>query len=276
VARELWWLIEPVHAVTYFSPESREAFETAGLRGFWRGYFAGRAAPLGPVGAAPVIASFFSFAPSMVERALPDVWTRVTPEAALAARLAGATASLRRVWDGLDGVDFAADLLERAARSASMAGRVLGAANAALPWPTDPIERLWHATTVIREHRGDGHVAALVAAGVDGCEALVWRAGIDGDRTTLQPARGWTDDEWDTAAARLARRGWLDTSGVATEVGRAEHAAMEAATDRAAAGPWEGWSDDDVTALRTALTPLAGAALGVLTFPNPIGLPTTA
>jgi hypothetical protein len=92
----------------------------------------------------------------------------------------------------------------------------------------------------------------------------------------LQAARGWTDDEWDAAAARLARCGWLDASGVATEVGRAEHAAMEAATDRAATGPWEGWLDDDVTAFRTALTPLAGAALGVLTFPNPIGLPTTA
>src|SRR4029079_3757212 len=117
----------------------------AGLRGFWRGYFAGRAAPLGPVGAAPVIASFFSFAPQMVERALPDVWTRATPDATLDARRDGAGRTLRRVWSDLDGIDVAADLLERAAAACSPAGRVLGAANAALPQPSDAVDRVWHA-----------------------------------------------------------------------------------------------------------------------------------
>ena len=57
-ARRMWTLFEPVHVVTYFSPEGRDAFEAAGLRGFWRGYFAGRAAPLGRTGAAPVVAIF--------------------------------------------------------------------------------------------------------------------------------------------------------------------------------------------------------------------------
>src|SRR5437588_7370107 len=95
--RHMWTLFEPIHDVTYFHPAARAAFEEAGLRGFWRGYFAGRAAPLGPVGAAPVIAAFYGFAPRMVTRALPDVWTRATPEAALAARAAGARAGLVRL-----------------------------------------------------------------------------------------------------------------------------------------------------------------------------------
>ncbi len=67
-ARRMWTLFEPVHVVSYFAAPAKGAFEQAGLRGFWRGYFAGRAAPIGPVGAAPVIAAFFSFAPSMVDQ----------------------------------------------------------------------------------------------------------------------------------------------------------------------------------------------------------------
>ena len=65
VARSMWTLFEPVHAVTYFAPEARAAFEDAGLRGFWRGYFAGRASPLGPAGAAVIRASFFNFSPAL-------------------------------------------------------------------------------------------------------------------------------------------------------------------------------------------------------------------
>src|SRR5258708_29012057 len=115
-ARRMWTLSEPVHMVTYFSAEARSAFTDAGLRGFWRGYFAGRAAPLGPVGAAPVTASFFNFAPAMVARALPGVWKLITPEDALAVRSAGAVAALRRLLGGTEaGITAAADLLLRAA-----------------------------------------------------------------------------------------------------------------------------------------------------------------
>src|SRR5688572_30073430 len=145
IARRMWTMYEPLHDVTYFTPESREQFEAAGLRGFWRGYFAGRSAPLGAVGAAPVTASFFSFAPSMVERALPDVWSRATPQAALDARREGAVAALKRLLGEQD-VTEAADLLSTAASHVDTAGRVLAAANAALETPDDPLARLWHAT----------------------------------------------------------------------------------------------------------------------------------
>src|SRR5215510_1183120 len=131
VARRMWTLFEPVHTVTYFAAEARAAFEAAGLRGFWRGYFAGRAAPLGRVEAAPVIALFNSFAPQMVQRAIPDVWTRATPEEALVARVEGATGALRTLAGSMNERDVAeaADLAERAASLTRTSGRALGAAN---------------------------------------------------------------------------------------------------------------------------------------------------
>ena len=115
VARSMWTLFEPVHAVTYFAPEARAATEDTGLRGFWRGYFAGRSAPLGPAGAAVVGASFFSFSPAMVARAVPRMWELISPADALQARLAGAVSALRPLLTGPDSeVNTAADLLSRA------------------------------------------------------------------------------------------------------------------------------------------------------------------
>lgn len=272
VARRMWTLYEPVHAITYFTPEPLAAFQAAGLRGFWRGYFAGRAAPLGPVDAGPVVASFYSFAPAMVTRAVPDVWQRATPEAVLRARAEGATAALARLLadQPADAVAEAADLLTEAAGRLEPAGRVLGAANAALPVPDEPLTRLWQAATTLREHRGDGHVAALVAAGVGPCEVLVWRSAYDMSREVLQPIRGWTDEEWDDAARRLAQRGWLDANGRPTDAALAAHRDIEAATDRAAAGPWESIDAERLAAL---LAPMAAACRAALPAETPIGLP---
>jgi hypothetical protein len=271
-ARLMWTMFEPIHAVTYFSPEARASFEAAGLRGFWRGYFAGRAAPLGPVDAAPVVASFFNFAPAMVTRAVPDVWQRAKPDDVLRARVAGADAALARLTadQPADAVAEAADLLESAAANLEYAGRMLGAANAALPPPDGPRARLWQAATTLREHRGDGHVAALVAAGLGACEVLAWRSAYDLSRDVLQPARGWTDEEWEAADARLVERGWLDAEGRPTETGIAAHRDIEAATDRAAAAAWRAI---DFERLRTVLAPIAQACRAALPAVNPIGLP---
>jgi hypothetical protein len=276
-ARRMWTLFEPVHVVTYFATEARSAFEDAGLRGFWRGYFAGRAAPLGEVAAAPVTASFFGFAPPMVARALPGVWELITPQDALAVRSAGAVAALHRLAGGQD-LAAAADRLLRAADGLDCAGRVLAAANAALPAPGDrePAARLWHAATLLREHRGDGHFAALVAAGIDGCEALVLRCGADLAREQLQPLRGWTDEEWDRAAARLADRGWLAQDGRLTPEGAAARQAVEDATDRAAARPWARLGAAATEELAGLLAPIAQACAAELPYPNPVGVPAPA
>jgi hypothetical protein len=273
-ARLMWTLFEPVHAVSYFTPQARAAFEEAGLRGFWRGYFAGRTAPLGVTSAPVVTASFFSFAPAMVARAIPGVWELITPAEALRLRLSGAAAALRRLLGGLDAeVVAAADLLALAVSELDGAGRVLGAANAALPVPDDPLARLWQAATVLREHRGDGHTAALVAAGVDGCGALVLRCGLELRREDLQPIRGWTDEQWDDAQARLADRGLMEVNGKLTSDGLDAHAAIEDATDRAAARPWTRIGEQATAELRAVLTPLAQACASLMRFPSPIGVP---
>ncbi|MFI1012270.1 hypothetical protein [Streptomyces sp. NPDC020965] len=269
--RDLWTLFEPIHSVTYFSPEAVATFEEAGLRGFWKGYFAGRAAPLGTADPGTVTATFCSYAPSMVAEAVPSVWRVVTPGDALELRRKGARAALARLLAGHEErVEQAAELLSAPATAPDCTGRALAAANAALPWPRDPLDRLWHATTVLREHRGDGYVAAQVAADLDGCEILVLRTGIDLPRSELQPFRGWTDGEWDAANRRLVDRGLLDTEGRATEEGHRTHTTIEEATDRAASRPW---SAADVARLGEALIPLSDAVSRTLRFPNPIGLP---
>jgi len=294
-ARRMWTLVEPVHVISYFTADSREAFEQAGLRGFWRGYFAGRAAPIGVTGAAPVVAAFFSFAPTMVARAVPGIWDLISPADAIAVRQAGAVAALRRLLDVPEGVAVpatiaaAADRLAERTTDLAWAGRTLGAANAALPVPSETFARLWHAATVLREHRGDGHIAALVAANLDAPEALALRAGVDlaangarshvsagWGRAQMQPARGWTDEEWDAAVARLGGRGLLHPDGIATRAGTELHRNIERATDVAAARPWASLAERERDALADLLLPIARACATVLPVPNPIGVPAPA
>jgi hypothetical protein len=283
----MWTMFEPVHDVTYFAPEALSAFTEAGLRGYWRGYFAGRAAPLGAARPAVVAASFYNFAPAFVARAIPGVWDMITPGDAIAVREAGAAAALRRLLAGREAeAAKAADLLWRAAGDLEFAGRVLSAANSELPASSDPLTRLWQATTLLREHRGDGHFAALAAAGVDGCEAVVLRCAKDMSRDLMQPVRGWTDEQWDAAAARLAERGWIGehaeptTTGLATggratggltAAGRAVHDAVEAATDQAAARPWNRMGAAGLAELADVFLPLAQACAAALPEVIPVG-----
>ncbi|MEU4681043.1 hypothetical protein [Micromonospora sp. NPDC023737] len=273
----MWRHYEPVHAVTYFHPRSRAAYEAAGLRGYWRGYFAGRAAPLGATAAAPVIAAFYTFAPPMVSRALPAVWRLATPQEALRARLTGAVQALAEFTYELPETHLveAADLLEEAAGEVEPGGRVLGAANAALPAGEYPLARLWQAATTLREHRGDGHIAALVAADLDPVETLAWRVAVDMPAQNLL-GRGWTEEQWQAARERLTERGWLTPEGQPTERGHAAFRAVEDATDAAAARPWRVLGADRVERLCELLHPIAGACHSVLPPENPIGLPALA
>jgi hypothetical protein len=271
-ARAMWTMLEPVHDVTYFVPEALRAFTDAGLRGYWRGYFAGRAAPLGVARAAVVAASFYNFAPAFVARAVPGVWDLITPQEAIAVREAGAAASLRRLLGGREAqAAKAADLLWRAAEDLDFAGRVLSAANSELPVSADPLTRLWQAATLLREHRGDGHFAALIAAGIDGCEAVVLRCAKDISRDLMQPVRGWTDEQWDAAAARLTERGLIGEDAALTAAGRAVHNAVEAATDQAAERPWNRLGAVGLAEVADVLLPLAQACAAALPEVIPVG-----
>src|SRR5436305_13249298 len=203
----MWRALEPYHAVTYFSDESRQAFNDVGLRAFRMRYLSGRSAPMGPVGPGVVTATFFGFRHSMVARALPDAWTFASVTDVLAARLQGVDRALRRLLGDAvhdPSVAEAAGLARAAAEAGGRAGRPIFAGNAVLPWPAEAHLVLWQATTMLREHRGDGHVVALTAAGVDGCESHVSLVATGSlSRAVLQPNRGWTAEEWDAAAARL-------------------------------------------------------------------------
>jgi hypothetical protein len=133
--------------------------------------------------------------------------------------------------------------------------------------------RLWQAATLLREHRGDGHFAALAAADIDGCEAVVLRCCLDLRREDMQPVRGWTDEAWDGALARLAARGWVGAGGALTSAGREAHAAVEDATDQAASRPWARLGPEATAEIAAALTPLARACAAALPYPSPIGVP---
>jgi hypothetical protein len=278
-ARRLWALGEPYHALVYFSQESLAAGEAVGLRGFWQTYFAFRAAPLGAVGPEAVTAVFYNFAPGFVARRVPGVWDAVTPAAAVEARLAGIDAALRRVygdeWVRSGAAAEAAALASRAAAAVEPAGRPLGAANAGLPVPDEPHLALWQALTTLREHRGDGHNAALLSRDVGGAAAHVLAAAAGrSSREWLMKARGWDDAAWDDAAARLHERGWLAGKDLTAE-GRAMVDLIEADTDRLAAGPWRALGEDGCARLAELLVPLRFAVVDAGDWPaaNPIGVP---
>jgi helix-turn-helix protein len=271
--RAMWTLFEPVHAVTYFTPDALSAFTEAGLRGFWRGYFAGRSAPLGDVGPAVVTASFFNFAPAFVARAIPGVWELITRDDAIRVREAGATAALRRLLAGREAeVAKAADLLWRAAGELDVAGRVLAAANAALPVSADPLTRLWQATTLLREHRGDSHFAALVAADIDGCEVVVLRCARDLSQEIMRAARGWTEEQWDAARARLTARGLVGQGGTITAAGRAALDDVEHATNRAASRAWHHLGPAGVAEVADVLLPIAEICAAAMPAATPLGV----
>ncbi len=242
-ARRLWRALEPLHAFVYFVPEGPAEYSAVGLKGARMGYFASRSAPLGPVPAEVVIATFYNFAPGVVHRAIPDAWARARPSDVLAARLRVVDTALRRLL-GDDGVGSAevteaAELARRAAAGCSPQGRPLYAGHAALDWPDEPHLALWHAITLLREFRGDAHIAMLVAEGVGPCDALqLHSTSWEFPKDLLKATRAWSDDEWGAAGARLVDAGVLSAAGDLTEAGGALRQRIEDATDRLALAPW--------------------------------------
>jgi len=276
-ARQVWRRLELLHAVTYFSPEPIALLKDAGYKGFWMGYFAGRAAPLGAVGPEVVSALFFNFADSRVRKAMPDAWSFAGPDVALDARLTGSVAALRRAFgDTADSPEIAevAAVARRAAESAPLGGRALFAANSALPWPDEPLGVLWHAATLLREHRGDGHVAALTAAGIRGREANVMHSvSVHAPREFMTIGRDYDDAEWASNVKSLANRSLMTSDGHLTAPGAALKADLESQTDRAALSAYDVLSDGELDDLITRLGPLARAVAATGDFPpmTPIG-----
>ncbi|HEY4946254.1 MAG TPA: hypothetical protein VII19_00025 [Acidimicrobiales bacterium] len=275
-ARAWWRCFEPVHAVTYFAPECDDRLRAVGMRGFWMGYFAGRAAPMGAVGPAAVGALFFNFHDAMVRRSLPDAWGFAAPATVERARRTGAAAALRRLDPSLeDSAGPLVPLLQRAVEGAAGSGRALFAATRDLGWPEDPVEALWHGCTCLREQRGDGHVAALTTAGLDGCEALVLFAASEGIPAELfLKSRGWSAEDWAAARRRLEERSLFDGNGI-SPAGEGLRQSVERLTDELAQAPIASLGADDSGVLFAGLRTVSEAIAesGLIPFPNPIGLP---
>ena len=276
LARRFFNRFEPVHGLTYFAPEVRAALDGLGYRGFWMGYFAARSAPLGQVPPEIVTAVFYNFAPERVAKALTGAWAVAGPEAALRARHESAVAALRRygVTDD-DSLQTAARLAGTAAKHAGADGRPLFAANRALPWPDEPVLALWHTCTLLREHRGDGHVAVLTAEGVSGRESNVLHAAAGKvPRDYIMRARDYDDVSWQQHERALAERGLLDDAGALTVAGAKLKEHIESKTDRLALSALDALDDDDVEALFQALTPITRLVIagGDIPATTPMGL----
>jgi hypothetical protein len=276
LARRFFDRFEPVHAVTYFAPEARAALDGLGFRGFWMGYFAARSAPFGVVPAEVVTATFYNFAAHRVAKALPAAWEIVSPADALRAREQSAVEALRRYGVGTDDdVETAADLAAKAARGAPLDGRPLFAANLALDWPDEPVAKLWHAATLLREQRGDGHVAVLASLGISGRESNVLHAAAGKvPKEFIMRSRDYDDEQWSLYRDRLVARGLLDENDELTAAGRELKQRVEDTTDQIALSGLDALDDSEVETLFRSLTPITRKVVAAGDVPalTPMGL----
>lgn len=262
ISRQLHATLEPLHAMIYFAPEAVAEYEALGLAGQAELYFPSRAAAFGVVPWQVVQATFFGFSPLAVQFGLAEAWSKTTPGAVLAARMRGVDGALRRmVGEQVADCGEALDLLREAVQGCDVAGRPLHAAHAALPEPAEPHVAVWHHVATVREHRGDGHIAALVAAGLSALQAQVLNGAYKGPAMNrfLQQTRAWSEQEWADAAAQLVDRGWLDGEGALTDAGRTAREDLERQTDLLALGPWRRLGEERSLRLRDLLQPWTDA-----------------
>lgn len=269
-AHKTWRTLEPVHGLVYFAPEAHAAYHDLGLDPM-QGYFASRSAAMGVVPAGVVIATFFNFKPELVRAAVPGAWNITTPDALAAARTQAAGAALERVLGadvtGSRDMEEAADLAKQAAIAAGphVEGRPLFAAHAALDWPEAPHLVLWHAQMLLREYRGDGHIALLAGHGLTPLDALILHVATgEVTRAGIQATRGWTDDEWEAGIGAAAAKGLVDDSGAFTGAGRTLRADIEARTDELATIPYDALGADACTRLREIVRPWSRTLMSAL------------
>jgi hypothetical protein len=210
-----------------------------------------------------VTATFYNFSPSLVAHCIPRAWELARPDAVIGARFAAADAALTRLLgpDVIASPDMItmAELTREAAAACRPEGLPLYAGHADLAWPDPPHLVMWHALSLLREHRGDGHIGALVAAELSGLEALVSHTATGQGFLTefAQASRGWSQEEWKGATEALTSRGLLGADGALTPAGEALRARVEEETDRLAAAPWQLLGEErtgEVVRIGTALT----------------------
>jgi hypothetical protein len=261
MARRMFELVEPIGLLPYSTHEPNVAMFALGFTDYWDTYFAGRAAPLGLAPAEVVDALFYNFAPGEVARHIPKVWRTTTPDAAIAARRLGCANALRRILgERVDSPDFAraAELLMKAGTSAPLEGRPMYAALRAIPVPDDVVTRLFHAGSLLREHRGDGHIAALVVEGVGGLEAhALFALNMDMPAEKFGRIHHLPAAQLAALTDGMRDRGLIGDDGWLSEEGRAVKQRIESLTDDLAAKPYETLEPDELHELMATLQPLA-------------------
>ncbi|GAY14357.1 hypothetical protein [Mycobacterium sp. shizuoka-1] len=278
LARRLWESIEPVHAAVYFDDAARSVAVGLGMSGYWMGYFSARSAPLGAMAPGPVAAMFYSFAPGRVARALPEAWQHADPATVLQARIDTAVTVLRPHLEALSVADLdrLAALLETAAQGCGFDGRPLAAGWSQVPLPESVAARIWLAATVLREHRGDGHVLACVREGLGGLDAVLTHVATGAvTRDVLQRNRGWSDQEWCAGLRRLRARKLIDVDGRLTRSGGMLRREIEDRTDILAGDPVTVLGPAGVQEVIDIAAPLSARLFdcGAMSEPNPIGVP---
>lgn len=265
--------LDPLHSTIYFAEDAAERFAAIGLRPGRMTYFANRAAPMGAVGPGTVAATFFNFSPALVAKHIPRAWTLADPATIVEARFEAADLVLRRLLgDAVSGPEVAeaAELARAAAEGCTGEGRPLYSAHADLDWPDGPPHVVfWHAITLLREHRGDGHIAALLLEGFSGLGALITHTATGkGFRVPAAKAtRGWSDEEWEAESASLREAGVLTEEGTLTEQGEQLRERVERATNDAAVRPWLRLGEEKATRLQQLGRSLSKAVVAAGAFP---------
>lgn len=265
---DLHQTINQAHRFVYFVAEAAEEYGALGA-GRATGYFASRSAPLGPVPAEVVLATFYNFSPAVVLPAMAGAWEAATPAQWQAARFQAVGRAMERAGaaPSLEAATEARSLLAPVLDRLDLAGKPLAAANAAVDLPDDPFLALWQEVTVLREWRGDAHIALLTTNELDPCECMVIQVGTGRFPFSIaQATRGWTPEEWSAAVGRLTERGWIGPDGEMTATGVAERERIEIETDRLCAPIWSPLGQAEIRRLDELLAPIDAAMMAAGTY----------
>jgi len=226
---------EPLHSCAYYAEEINR-FTEMGYSGWWHAYFAYRSAPMGKATAQQVMDAFYNFAPRMVDKAVPNCWEVMSPSQVRQTQLLLVDRALHRIFGDYKAqreLAYVSEVLKTSIPELDTKERPLFAAWAGEPWPDSPLLDLWHATTLLREYRFDGHNSALRQAGLSGLGChLMMAADGRGTPEIIQKIRGWSHEEWKQEAAELRSRGWITSDGQHTPLGRSVRRGVELATDQ--------------------------------------------
>jgi len=268
IVHDVHMAINLVHRMVYFVPEAGEEYGALGVNGAG-GYFGSRSAPMGAVPDEVIIATFYNFSPLAVTASMPGVWEAASPQSLQAARFRVVQRALERVGATLsaDEIAEARSLIDPVVAALDHGGKPLAAANASVALPDDPIVALWQQLTVVREWRGDVHIAVLVTNELGPCECLVFQ--VSTGRFPLriaQVTRRWTDDQWAAAVDWLAGRGWLAADGTPTTAGVEERDRLEGETDRLCASIWDPVGDAGAARFAELILPIHNAVHAAGTY----------